>query len=86
MTYLSVSDRFNDVTREFDACSMANAEKKKARSKNMRAFLREPAASHFYAIPADDSKTHKNAVKMLIGAMCHKAQRENFYAECIKCV
>ena len=49
----------------------------------MRAFLRAPAACHFYAITADDRKTHKNALKMLIGAMCHTAQRENFYAECV---
>ena len=55
--------------------------KARARYKLMAAFLRGPAASHFYAIPADDRKTYKDTVKMLFGAMYHTAQRENFYAE-----
>ena len=67
--------------REFDACSLANDWKEEEKIKKMPAFLRGPAASHFYAIPADDRKTYKNAVKMLIGAMCPTAHRENFYAE-----
>ena len=67
--------------REFDACSLANDWKEEEKIKKMPAFLRGPAASHFYAIPADDRKTYKDAVKMLIGAMCPTAQRENFYAE-----
>ena len=67
--------------REFDACSLANDWKEEDKIKKLPAFFRGPAASHFYAIPADDRKTYKDAVKMLIGAMCPTAQRENFYAE-----
>ena len=67
--------------REFDACSLANDWKEEDKIKKLPAFLRGPAASHFYAIPADDRKTYKDAVKLLIGAMCPTAQRENFYAE-----
>ena len=44
-------------------------------------FFRGPAASHFYAIPADDRKTYKDAVKILVEAMWPTAQQENFYAE-----
>ena len=47
----------------------------------MPAFVCGPAASHFYVIPADDRKTYKDAVKMLIGAMCPTAQRDKLYAE-----
>jgi hypothetical protein len=67
--------------REFDACSLANDWKEEDKIKKLPAFLRGPAASHFYAIPPDDRKTYKDAVKMLIGAMCPTAQRENYYAE-----
>ena len=58
--------------REFDACSLANDWKEEDKIKKLPAFLRGPA---------DDRKTNKDAVKMLIGAMCPTAQRENFYAE-----
>ena len=67
--------------REFDACSLANDWKEEEKIKKLPAFLRRPATSQFYAIPADDRKTYKDTVKMLIGAMCPTAQRENFYAE-----
>ena len=67
--------------REFDSCSLANDWKEEDKIKKLPAFLSGPAASHFYVIPADDRKTYKDAVKMLIGAMCPTAQRENFYAE-----
>ena len=66
--------------RKFDACSLAN-DWKKDKIKKLPAFLRGSVASHFHAIPADDRKRYKDAVRMLIGAMCPTAQRENFYAE-----
>ena len=67
--------------REFDACSLANDWKEEDKIKKLPAFLRGPAASHFHAIPVDDRKTYKDAAKMLVGAMCPTAQRENFYSE-----
>ena len=51
--------------------------------KKLPAFFRGPAASHFYAIPAD-RKTYKDAVKMLIGAMCPTAQREAVEARTLR--
>ena len=67
--------------REFDACSLANDWKEEDKIKKLSAFLRGPAASHFYAIPVDDRKTYKDAAKLLIAAMCPTAQRESFYSE-----
>ena len=46
--------------REFDACSLANDWKEEEEIKKLPAFLRGPAANHFYAIPADDRKTYKD--------------------------
>lgn len=67
--------------REFDACSLANDWKDEDKIKKLPAFLRGPAASHFYAIAETDRRTYKDAAKMLVSAMCPTAQRENFYAE-----
>ena len=60
---------------------MFTSKRLERRKKKMPAFVCGPAASHFYVIPADDRKTYKDAVKMLIGAMCPTAQRDKLYAE-----
>lgn len=67
--------------REFDACCDANGWKTEDKIKKLPAFLRGPAASHFYAIDADDRKSYEDAVKGLTEAMCPPSHREKFYRE-----
>lgn len=67
--------------REFHACGDANGWKTDEMIKKLPAFLRGPAASHFYAIPEDNRKTFEDAIKGLTEAMCPHAQRENFYQQ-----
>ena len=51
---LDGSSDFATWLREFDTCSLANDGKEGDKIKKLPAFLRGPAASHFYAIPVDD--------------------------------
>lgn len=67
--------------REFDACAEANGWKTDDKIKKLPAFLREQAASHFYAIPEDDRKSYEDASKSLKEAMCPQASRENYFAQ-----
>ncbi|KAK3751298.1 hypothetical protein QZH41_012203 [Actinostola sp. cb2023] len=67
--------------REFDACAEANNWKAEDKIKNLPAFLRNQAQSHFYAIPADDRKTYADAAKKLKEAMCPKTGRENYFSQ-----
>lgn len=66
--------------REFDACALANGWKDEDRIKKLPAFLRGRAASHFYAIPADDRATYAAAVTKLKEALCPLVERENLFA------
>ena len=65
--------------REFDACCDANGWKTDDKIKKLPAFLRGPAASHFYAIDENERKSYDDAVKGLTAAMCPPAHREKFY-------
>ena len=67
--------------REFDACCDANGWKTDDKIKKLPAFLRGPAASHFYAIDENERKSYDDAVKGLTAAMCPPAHREKFYRE-----
>ena len=72
--------------REFDACCDANgwkvAEGRDNKILKLPAFLREKAASHFYAIPVVKRANYKDAaVAELKKSLCPAAQREQFYTE-----
>ena len=67
--------------REFDACCDANGWKTDDKIKKLPAFLRGPAASHYYAIDENERKSYDDAVKGLTAAMCPPAHRERFYRE-----
>ena len=54
----------------------ANGWKDDDKIKKLPAFLRGPAATHFYAIPEEDRKTYNGAVKDLNGALCPPANRK----------
>ena len=67
--------------REFDACALANNLKDEDKVKKLPAFLRGRAATHFYAIPADERKTYDEATKKLKDALCPAVERENYYVK-----
>ena len=73
---------FESWLREFDACCAANGWKTtEDRDDKLPAFLRGQAASHFYAIPAEQRATCTTAVTESKKSMCPAANRKNFYAE-----
>ena len=49
--------------------------------KKLPAFLRGPAAIHFYATPAKEKATYDAATKKLKQALCPPLERENYYAK-----
>ena len=67
--------------REFDACALANNWKDEEKIKKLPAFLRGRAATHFYAIPADERATYEEATKKLKKALCPAVERENYYVK-----
>ena len=76
---------FESWLREFDACCAANGwkvtDERDDKILKLPAFLRDKAASHFYAIAEDRRKTYKDAVAELRLSLCPAAQRETFYAQ-----
>ena len=67
--------------REFNACCDANGWKEDDKIKKLPAFLRGPAATHFYAMSEEERKEYKSAVKGLTEALCPTANREVYYRE-----
>ena len=67
--------------REFDACALANGWKDEDKIKKLPAFLRERAATHFYATPVAERATYDAATKKLKQALCPPVERENYYAK-----
>ena len=63
--------------REFDACCDASGWKTDDKIKKLPAFLRGPAASHFYAIDENGRKSYDDAVKGLTAAISavHRSRR-----------
>ena len=49
--------------------------------KKLPAFLRGRAATHFYAIPADERATYDESTKKLNKALCPPVERENYYVK-----
>ena len=62
-------------------CCDANGWKTDDKIKKLPAFLRSPAASHFYAIDENERKSYDDAVKGLTAAICPPAHREKSYRE-----
>ena len=65
---------------KFDACSAANGWKVTETTDDkilkLPAFLRGRAASNFYAVPEEERRKYKDAIKSMRPALCPQAKRE----------
>jgi hypothetical protein len=73
------SSDFSTWLREFNLCGDANGWKDEDKIKKLPAFLRGPAATHFYAMSENDR--YPDAVKGLNEALCPPANQEIYYRE-----
>jgi hypothetical protein len=76
---------------EFDACALANGWKDEDKIKKRPAFLRERAATHFYATPVAERATYdavckKAKAKPCVRQLRGKTNMQNVKTECFALV
>ena len=74
------SGDFPSWLRNFECCALANNWSAEDKLKKLPAFLRGPAATHYFSL-ADDHKASYDALTThLRDALCPRVDRERFYA------
>ena len=74
------SGDFVSWLRQFDCCAAANGWNDTKKLAILPAFLRGPAASHYYSLAGDQRDTFALLVEHLRAALCPAVDREKYFA------
>ena len=74
------SGDFVSWLRQFDCCAAANGWNDTKKLAILPAFLRGPAASHYYSLTGDQRDTFASLVEHLRAALCPAVDREKYFA------
>ena len=67
--------------RDFNCCATANNWKDDDKLRKLPAFLKGPAAAHFYCLSDEQKESFAELSKNLTAALCPKIDREKYYTE-----
>ena len=67
--------------RQFEVCASANSWTDEKKLQVLPAFLRGQAATHYFALTAEQTETYADLKKHLKSALCPPVDREKYYAD-----